>query len=62
MGSRKHGSLGLGKNLGLPQHDFNHFLKCSGKCIYLGGVFGHFEALIGAPGVKDAQHGLHGCG
>ena len=32
------------------------------KCVYLGGVFNHFGALMGAPGVADARHGLPGCG
>ena len=29
------------------------FQRCKGKCINVGGVFGHFRALTGAPGVRD---------
>ena len=43
------GRLGLGKNLGPPLHDFNHFKRCQGKCVYLGGVFLSFWGSDGGP-------------
>ena len=43
-------------NLGYPLADFK-----GARCVYLGGAFGHFEALMGAPGVMDARHGLPVC-
>ena len=30
--------------------------------VYFWGVFGYFGALMGAPWVMDAQHGLPECG
>ena len=32
------------------------------KCVYFGGVSGHFGALMGARGVTDVQCGLPECG
>ena len=52
----------MGKVLGPPPHDFNHFLKVLWKCVYSEGVFGHFGALMGAPWVMNVQRGVPGCG
>ena len=39
------GRLGLDRNLGPLQHDFNHYKRCMIKRVYIGGVFDHFGAL-----------------
>ena len=53
--------LGLGKNLGPLRHDSTTFLRCQGKWVYFGGVFGYFGALMGASGVTDVRCGHPGC-
>ena len=56
------GKLGLGENLGPLRHDFSHFEKVMGKCVYFGAVFGHFGALIAARRVTDVRQVLPGRG
>ena len=56
------GLLGLGKNLGRRNMILTTVRTCHQKRIYNGGVFGYFEALMGAFEVTETQHGLPRCG
>ena len=49
--------LGLGKNLGQLQYDFNHFLKVHRECINFGDFLVIIWAMIG-PGVPNVRRGL----
>ena len=56
------GLLGLGKNLGIHNMILTTFLRCLGKCMYLGVVFSYFGALMGASGVTYVWRGFPECG
>ena len=40
--------MGLGKNLGPLRHDSTSVLRCQGKWVYFGGVFGYFGVILGS--------------